>query len=66
MRYRPAGTGAPIIDGALAYLDCTLAEEYTAGTHTIFVGQVVDCGSQEGSPLGYFDGTYRDFGMHVP
>lgn len=63
--HRPADTGSPIIEGALAYLDCTLAEEYTAGTHTIFVGEVVDCGAQEGSPLGYFDGAYRDFGMHV-
>ena len=63
--YRPAGTGAPIIVGALAYLDCLLAEEYTAGTHTIFVGEVVDCDATEGSPLGYFDGAYRDFGVHA-
>jgi flavin reductase (DIM6/NTAB) family NADH-FMN oxidoreductase RutF len=54
-------TGAPILDGSLAYFDCTLAEEHTAGTHTVFLGDVVECGWTHGRPLGYFDGDYRDF-----
>lgn len=54
-------TGSPVIDGSLAYFDCTLAEEHSAGTHTIFLGTVVECGSNDGTPLGYFDGSYRDF-----
>ena len=54
-------TGSAIIDGSLAYFDCTLAEEHTAGTHTIFIGTVVECGSTSGVPLGYFDGSYKDF-----
>jgi flavin reductase (DIM6/NTAB) family NADH-FMN oxidoreductase RutF len=62
LRWHKGTTGAPIIDGALAYFDCTLAEEHTAGTHTVFLGDVVDCGWANGSPLGYFDGGYRDFG----
>jgi flavin reductase (DIM6/NTAB) family NADH-FMN oxidoreductase RutF len=64
--HRAGQTGSPIIDGALAYLDCELAEEYSAGTHTIFIGTVVGCGSRDGAPLGYFNATYRDFGVHVP
>jgi flavin reductase (DIM6/NTAB) family NADH-FMN oxidoreductase RutF len=64
--HRAGRTGAPIIEGALAYLDCELAEEYSAGTHTIFIGTVVGCGSRDGTPLGYFNATYRDFGVHVP
>ena len=59
-------TGSPVIDDALAYLDCELAEEYSAGTHTIFIGRVVACGATDGAPLGYFNGGYRDFGMQVP
>jgi flavin reductase (DIM6/NTAB) family NADH-FMN oxidoreductase RutF len=62
----PGPTGSPIIDDALAYLDCTLAEEHTAGSHTIFVGAVVTCGFGAGSPLGYFNADYRDFGCRIP
>ena len=60
-----AVTGAPVIDGSLAYVDCRLSEEHTAGTHTVFIGEVVDCGASAGSPLGYFDADYRDFGLTV-
>jgi len=63
--YRAAKTGAPVIDGALGYLDCELAEEHTVGTHTIFVGNVVECGSRDGAPLGYFNATYQDFGCRI-
>ncbi len=59
-------TGSPILDGVLGYFDCELAEEHSAGTHTIFLGNVVACGSSDGSPLGYFDGSYRDFGCVTP
>ncbi|MGH7755121.1 MAG: flavin reductase family protein [Vulcanimicrobiaceae bacterium] len=59
-------SGAPILAEALAYFDCTLAEEHSAGTHTIFLGAVVACGRSAGAPLGYFDAGYRDFGCRVP
>ena len=57
-----ATTGSPVLEGVLGYFDCELAEEHTAGTHTIFLGNVVACASLEGAPLGYFNGAYRDFG----
>ncbi len=64
--FRAGASGSPIFDGSLAYFDCELAEEHTAGTHTIFLGKVVECGASEtGEPLGYFDGAYRDFQMTV-
>ncbi len=59
-------TGSPVIDDALAYLDCELAEEHTAGTHTIFLGNVVAAGYRDGAPLGYFNAGYRDFGCRIP
>jgi len=65
LAYHAASTGSPVIDGVLAYLDCELAEEYSVGTHTILIGAVISCAAESGSPLGYFDGTYRDFGMRV-
>jgi flavin reductase (DIM6/NTAB) family NADH-FMN oxidoreductase RutF len=63
--YRAGSTGSPVLAGALAYLDCTLAEEYVAGTHAIFVGCVVECGGTAGEPLGYFGGGYANFGVRV-
>ena len=33
--------GAPLIVGCHAYLECKLAEQMTAGDHTIFAGEVV-------------------------
>ncbi len=59
-------TGSPVIDGVLAYLDCEVAEEYSAGTHTIFIGRVVACQAGDGAPLGYFNSAYRDFGVRIP
>ncbi len=59
--HEPGASGAPVITGSLAHFDCTLAEEYTAGTHTIFLGNVVACAARDGEPLGYYDRAYRDF-----
>ena len=39
---RSATTGAPIFDEALAWLDCKVSSSHDFGTHTLFVGEVVD------------------------
>jgi flavin reductase len=54
-------TGAAVLDGALAHLDCEVAEEHHAGSHSVFIGRVVSLGVRDGEPLGYFDGHYYDF-----
>ncbi|MFQ5471772.1 MAG: flavin reductase family protein [Dehalococcoidia bacterium] len=52
-------TGAPILEGTLAYLDCRTVIEQEAGDHTIFIGEVVDAGFEDGgSPLLFFGGEY--------
>ncbi|MBD5656604.1 MAG: flavin reductase family protein [Candidatus Eremiobacteraeota bacterium] len=66
LRYETARTGSPVITDSLAYLDCELAEEHSAGTHTIFLGTVLACAANDGSPLGYFNATYRDFQCKIP
>ena len=58
-------TGAPVLRGTLGHFDCEVLEEHHAGTHSIFIGNVVSAVSHEGSPLGYFDGKYRDFGVSL-
>lgn len=34
-------SGAPLIDGALAHLECDLEQRHEAGDHTIYVGRVL-------------------------
>lgn len=64
--YHDGATGSPILHDTLAHFDCRLGEELTASTHTIFLGDVIDAGSRDGEPLGYFDRAYRDFGVRTP
>jgi flavin reductase (DIM6/NTAB) family NADH-FMN oxidoreductase RutF len=41
---RDGVTGAPVFDDAIAYLDCEVRHSLDLGTHTLFVGEVVDAG----------------------
>ena len=58
-------TGAPVLDGTIAHFDCELAHEYQFGSHSILVGEVLSCAARPGSPLGYFNGGFHDFGIRV-
>jgi flavin reductase (DIM6/NTAB) family NADH-FMN oxidoreductase RutF len=52
-------TGAPILDGALAVLDCEITETLSASTHSVFIGRVVDGRLRDGGdPLVYVRGHY--------
>ncbi|MBW2713491.1 MAG: flavin reductase family protein [Deltaproteobacteria bacterium] len=52
-------SGAPLLDGCTANLDCALVQKVQAGSHWVFVGEVQAVRSQDGAPLLYFDGGYR-------
>lgn len=39
---RSATTGAPVFDEAIAWLDCEVRHTLDLGSHTLFVGEVVD------------------------
>ena len=55
-------TGSPILDGTLAWIDCTLEAEHDGGDHFIVVGLVVDLGHvEEGIPLLFFRGGFGRF-----
>jgi flavin reductase (DIM6/NTAB) family NADH-FMN oxidoreductase RutF len=57
--HRYGVTGAPIIEGVLAYLDCVVAHRLPGGDHTIFVGEVKDGAIlREAPPLIFFRGRY--------
>jgi flavin reductase (DIM6/NTAB) family NADH-FMN oxidoreductase RutF len=63
--YRIDATGAPVLEGTIAHFDCELAHEYQFGSHSILIGRVLSCAARPGSPLGYFNGGFHDFGIHV-
>lgn len=53
-------TGAPILPGCLAYLDCKVENRYPAGDHDILVGRVVKYAhADNASPLLYYRSDYR-------
>ena len=60
--YREGLSGAPLIEGALAFLECRVVHAYPGGDHTIFVGQVEGADVDEGKPLLYFRGGYSNIG----
>jgi Conserved protein/domain typically associated with flavoprotein oxygenases, DIM6/NTAB family, COG1853 len=40
VRWRSGQSGAPVLEGALAYVDCRLWASYPGGDHTLFVGEL--------------------------
>ena len=57
-----AVTGSPIIEGAIAYLDCRTAMEHHGGDHTIFNGEVLEARElSDDAPLVFYRGKYGAF-----
>ena len=56
--------GAPILDQAVAYLDCEVRESVVVGEHTLFLGEIVDAGFQkpEDTPVLRMEDTRMNYG----
>ncbi|WP_078612776.1 flavin reductase family protein [Streptomyces canus] len=61
---RGKATGAVLVGGALATLECRTEQRVEAGDHTLVIGRVLtaDVPSADGGPLMYFRGRYRQLG----
>ena len=59
--WTPSGHGAPHIEGALAWIDCTVDEIHEAGDHYLVVGRVIELDSRDGEPLVFFRGGFGTF-----
>ena len=59
-RFDRTAQGTPVLQGALAYLECRLHSTQTAGDHTIFIAEVEEVVVRDGEPLLYFRSQYRD------
>jgi flavin reductase (DIM6/NTAB) family NADH-FMN oxidoreductase RutF len=59
LRHRRGATGAPVLDGLAAHLDCELHAVHDAGDHVIVLGRVVHLDADEGvRPLVFHGGDY--------
>lgn len=62
LSWHPAGSGAPILDGVLAWIDCDVEVIHEAGDHWIVIGRVRDLDIANPSlPLVFFQGGYGRF-----
>lgn len=62
--WEPSPGGAPILQDAVAWIECTTEAEIPAGDHYIVLGAVQDLGVQNpSSPLLFFQGGYGRFTM---
>jgi 3-hydroxy-9,10-secoandrosta-1,3,5(10)-triene-9,17-dione monooxygenase reductase component len=62
--WHEAGTGAPLLDGVLAWIDCDIESVVEAGDHFCVTGRVRDLDvAHDGSPLVFFRGGYGRFAV---
>ncbi|HEY3686478.1 MAG TPA: flavin reductase family protein [Streptosporangiaceae bacterium] len=55
-------SGTPMLDGALAWIECAIEAEHPAGDHTIVVARVHHLDhNHDGGPLVFFRGDYGRF-----
>ncbi len=61
---RSSASGAPIVEQAAAWLDCRVWAETPCGSHTVFIGEVVDCGGdpQAGLEVLRMEDTRMNYG----
>ncbi|MDQ3914947.1 MAG: flavin reductase family protein [Actinomycetota bacterium] len=57
--HHAGGNGAPVLDEAIAVLECGTFRVFEAGDHDVVIGEVTAASALGGDPLVYYDGTYR-------
>jgi flavin reductase (DIM6/NTAB) family NADH-FMN oxidoreductase RutF len=58
VRHRLGANGLPIVEGALAWVECTVDDIHPAGDHEIVIGRVGASGIGPGDPLVLWDRAY--------
>jgi len=64
--WHPGQHGQPLLDGAVAHVECRLADVHPGGDHEIAVGSVLDLSTSDDpvDPLLYFRSQYRRLRPH--
>ena len=58
LAWRRGETGVPLLDGALAAMECETRHRVAAGDHDIFIAEMLRATVGEGRPLIHFAGEY--------
>jgi len=61
LAYESGETGAPLLSGCVANLDCRVVASHDHGDHVVYVGEVVELRQSNAEPLVYGNGTYGKF-----
>lgn len=59
--HRLSKAGIPLLDDALAHIQCQVDALHRAGDHTLVVGLVTDASVSSQAPLLYYSGQYGQF-----
>jgi len=63
--HRASNNGAPILEDAVAWIDCSLAGVHEFGDHYMALGRVDNLGvGRSCSPLLFFQGGFGQFSLH--
>jgi flavin reductase (DIM6/NTAB) family NADH-FMN oxidoreductase RutF len=62
--FREGSTGVPILVQAAGWIECQVRQDVACGGHTLFVGEVVDCGflKPEETPVLRMEDTRMNYG----
>lgn len=63
LKWQAAAKGSPILDGVVAWFDCSHHEQVDAGDHIILIGRVRQYAYNTDTPLGFCRGAYVSFGL---
>jgi 3-hydroxy-9,10-secoandrosta-1,3,5(10)-triene-9,17-dione monooxygenase reductase component len=59
VRWSPSSSGAPVLDGALTWIGCTVQDVHEAGDHHVVIGRVTELGPCcADPPLLFYRGRY--------
>jgi flavin reductase (DIM6/NTAB) family NADH-FMN oxidoreductase RutF/DNA-binding GntR family transcriptional regulator len=61
IEHRYGELGVPLVEGALAHVECRVAETVVGGTHTVLLGLAWNARRYSGRPLAYFGGAFGHF-----
>jgi flavin reductase (DIM6/NTAB) family NADH-FMN oxidoreductase RutF len=57
--YRTGKLGSPLLEGAIAWLECRATQVVDGGDHDVIIGEVLESEVTDGTPLVYYDRGYR-------
>lgn len=64
--WRTASTGAPVLEGVVAWMDCSVSDVAEAGDHWFVTGRIESMAVERDDvgPLLFFRGRYGEFSPH--